>query len=266
MRKSSALSLILISILFFQNCTTSTQSSSDGNKAADSSYYFSKMKNLKVSVFYEPGAEPFVGSGAGGRPYWGVLQENLDAIFQYRSKAPNIEVPLALNEMSALPAQSRADWTTEQIMQLHEQYEETASSGEAIFHIYFLNGYYKSNAGVQAGVIGVNITGETVIAIFKDVVESTGAHPNGAVPKFVEQSTLVHEMGHALGLVNIGVPLTSSHQDVNHGAHTDNQDCVMYYANEGITDLQQFVLKFVSSNSREMWGPEVLADVKAISE
>ncbi|MEN0059089.1 MAG: hypothetical protein AAGB31_09655, partial [Bdellovibrio sp.] len=116
------------------------------------------------------------------------------------------------------------------------------------------------------GVIGVSLTGTPIIAIFKDVVQSTSGNPNGAVPKFVEQSTMVHEMGHALGFVNNGVPMVTSHQDTAHGAHTTNSNCVMYWLNEGTSDLTQFVLHYINSGNTVMWGSQVLQDAQAYSQ
>ena len=80
--------------------------------------------------------------------------------------------------------------------------------------------------GIQPGTIGVSLTGTTVIAIFKDVIESSGVRSDGIVPKFIEQSTIVHELGHALGLVNNGVSISSDHHDADNGAHCINDICV----------------------------------------
>ena len=90
-------------------------------------------------------------------------------------------------------------------------------------------------------MIGFSINDTPIIAVFKDVVVTSGGP---AVQKFVEQSTLVHEMGHALGFVNNGVPLASSHQDSVHGAHTVNSNCIMYWLNEGASDMAAFVQQF----------------------
>ncbi len=71
-----------------------------------------------------------------------------------------------------------------------------------------------------------------VIAMFKDVIASTNSLTNPNTSRYVEQSTIVHEVAHAIGLVNNGISLTSAHQDSPHGAHCTNDRCVMYYTNE----------------------------------
>ena len=65
-------------------------------------------------------------------------------------------------------------------------------------------------------------------------------------------------------LVNNGVPLTSAHQDAAHGAHCGSNQCVMYWANEGPSDLREFVTQNVTSGSTILWGAECLADVAAL--
>jgi hypothetical protein len=74
----------------------------------------------------------------------------------------------------------------------------------------------------------------------------------------------VHEVGHAVGLVNRGVPLTSDHHDAEHGAHRTNQDCVMYHANEGAAELAQFVRDAVVAGDTIILGDECLADTDSL--
>ena len=48
----------------------------------------------------------------------------------------------------------------------------------------------------------------------------------------LESSVLEHELGHILGLVNNTTPMVVPHQDVAHGYHCTNPNCLMYYAME----------------------------------
>lgn len=45
----------------------------------------------------------------------------------------------------------------------------------------------------------------------------------------LETNVLKHELGHLLGLVNVGTPLQSEHKDHKHGKHCSNRHCLMYY-------------------------------------
>lgn len=271
MRILTKLSLLVSSIctiVLFQNCSNApAENETSAYPYSTPQIYFQSTQKIEVEVYYEPGAEPFTGSTLQGKKYWSLLQENLESIFQYRSQSPTIVSPLELSDMGLLSTQNKQAWLATDILALHKQnYRGSSSPLESRFYVYFLNGYYSSGAGPESGVIGVSINGTPVIAIFKDVVKSTGATEDGAIPKYVEQSTLIHEMGHALGLVNNGVPMSKAHQDTAHGVHTTNSDCVMYWQNEGLNDLKAFVKKRITSGTTIMWGPEVLQDVQNYSK
>ena len=101
--------------------------------------------------------------------------------------------------------------------------------------------------------------------MFKDVIRSTDSLiPNTA--RFVEQSTLVHELGHAVGLVDNGVPLVSQHKDSAHGAHCTNESCTMYWLDEGASDAAEFARMYVTSGDTVIFGDECLADVDALKQ
>lgn len=271
MKTNRPLSIIfaLLPLLLFMNCSTSEQGASGPGANfpfSNSIRYFQQSQYVQLEVHYEPGVEPFVGNTLQGRPYWGILKENLTAIFQYRSSPPSLTVPTTIAEMYAMPVQGKTSWTSADIMALHTGAQLAASSGDTSrFYVYFVKGYFNNGAGPQSGVIGVNIGGTPVIAIFKEVIQQNVSNPNGPAAKFVEQSTLVHEMGHALGFVDSGVPMASNHLDTAHPAHTTNTNCVMYWLNEGVSDLQAFVQQYLVSSSVIMWGPEVLQDAQGIS-
>jgi len=227
---------------------------------ATPTHYFQITQRVVVEVFYEAGAEPFTGTTVNGMPYWNILEDNLKALFQYRSTKPSLVIPKLITEMTAIPSQNKTTWTPEEILALNTTYKKgNSTESEAHFYIYFLKG----NAKDSNNIIAFSINGTPVIGVFKNVITSSGGP---LVQKYVEQSTLVHEMGHALGLVNNGIPMKNPHQDVDHGSHTTNTNCVMYWQNEGMTNLISFVQKFISTNSTVMWGPEVLLDVQNFSK
>ncbi|UOF02766.1 hypothetical protein [Bdellovibrio reynosensis] len=254
-------------LLLFQNCSQNNVGSNPNQNFPESTAlnYFKTTQKIVVDVYYEPGAEPFADTTLAGMPYWQILEDNLQAIFQYRSSIPVLVVPKQINEMNTLPAQNKTDWLGTEILDLHSRTnQERSTAAEAHFSVYFLKGYFNSGSGPSNAVLGVSLSGTPVLAIFKDVINSSSS--SAVVKKYVEQSTLVHEMGHALGFVNNGVPMATHHQDTAHGAHTTNSDCVMYWMNEGAGDLRNFVQKYITSGSTVMWGPEVLLDAKNYSE
>lgn len=235
--------------------------------------YFSKSEEVTVEVYYETGAQPYDGTfSSGTRDLWEILEENLSSIFQYRTQMPTLHVPMTIAEMTEVADSNSTGWTIDEMLSYHKSHKgPNPTETHARFYFYFVRGLFENNDGqTQPQVIGLNITNTPVLFIFKDVIRNTATSLppvlGDVTRRFVEQSTLVHEMGHALGLVNNGVPMHEDHQDVAHGAHTLNPDCVMYYLNEGASDMADFVQELIASGSVILWGPEVLADVQAFSK
>jgi hypothetical protein len=219
------------------------------------------MTRFYVDVAYEPGAEPFA------RGDWGIVGESLAALFEGRTIKPQIFLPADGDRLTLLPDQGRESWTLNDIVLLERAHRRDRSSGTTgRFWVVFLNGYFERDGQTNKSVLGVSVTGTSVIAMFKNVVEDSGAGSlGGVIPRFVEQSTIVHELGHALGLVNNGVTLTSDHHDRKNGAHCTNQQCVMFWSNEGRESLVQFVNRYQETGNTVLFGSECLADTRLFS-
>ena len=80
----------------------------------------------------------------------------------------------------------------------------------------------------------------TSIVMFKGTINANtgGGALSGKPPTaFVERAVLVHEFGHAAGLVNLGAPMQAPHEDASHPHHSTNQKSVMYWAVENSAGL-----------------------------
>jgi len=228
--------------------------------------YLPSLEKLVVEVAYQTGAEPFVGKVIRSRrsmSLWNVAERNMEALFEGRTNAVRIEIPHSLDEMKELPGLDQDGYTLEQIADLVTEYRTgLCSNSEIHLFIVFLDGLFESDGETDDSVIGVNIIGAPVIAIFKPVIHSSGFNDEGIVPKYVEQTTIIHECGHALGLVENGVPLTSDHHDLEHGSHCTDSDCVMYWSNEGASNLWGFVKRFLLTSNTVVFCEHCLADVR----
>jgi hypothetical protein len=108
----------------------------------------------------------------------------------------------------------------------------------------------------------VSLGGTGVIAMFKPAIRSVGVLMNA--DRFAEQAILVHEFGHAVGVVESGIPAQSPHHDPEHPGHCTNDRCVMFWAYEGPSDLAMFVRDVIVSSDVILFGQDCLADVDAM--
>ena len=80
-------------------------------------------------------------------------------------------------------------------------------------------------------VLGVAVDAST-IAIFGESVDDAAGFFSRPSAEDVENSVMVHEAGHLLGLVNLVYTSPVNHESADKPGHSDNDDSVMYWAIE----------------------------------
>jgi hypothetical protein len=126
----------------------------------------------------------------------------------------------------------------------------------AAMWILFANSYAVGGSG-GGQVIGVAYSG-SAIAIFAATIESASTF--AVSTDAIEKITVVHEVGHLLGLVNIGTPMVTPHEDPTHRGHSSNEHSVMYWAVEG-SDVVGMIL---GGNAPDDFDANDKADLHAI--
>ncbi len=107
----------------------------------------------------------------------------------------------------------------------HRDLYADGTTQTAVIYLLYVRG--QSNLdGATTHVVGLSYHGSS-IAFFVDA----GDQGNDLLVTTaeVEGSTLVHEIGHQLGLVNAGIPMVQPHEDPTNGAHDIEQSCIMYW-------------------------------------
>ncbi len=221
-----------------------------------------EVERVVVEVDHGPGAPPRTGSYGGVGDIWSLTQANLDALF---AGLP-VDVPHDLGDMEALPALPEgADgrFTTEELLAVADRHRNTRTGdGTESIYLVFVDGIFRDSEGNDAPqVLGVSLGNTGVVAIFTPVVD--GAARLEATRAFVEQTTVIHEVGHAVGLVNNGLPMVEPHEDPQNPRHDVSSDCVMYWANEGAADLVAFVNQVVVEDSVVLFDDACIADAAA---
>jgi hypothetical protein len=221
------------------------------------------VREVRIEIDYETGEEPYTGAVIGFGDTFALSRANIERIF---AGTKTVTLPTTLAEMEALGAIDDEELTVADLLALAAQHRDQRDSDSVkTYYLLFVSGNFADASGPQPGVLGVSIGDTGVVAMFKDVIESTGvaAFPN--LERFVEQSVLIHELGHAFGLVANGVAVTSAHHDADHGAHCTNDRCVMYWLNEGASDMAAFARQYVVSGNSILFDEACLADVDALT-
>ncbi|CAN5810077.1 hypothetical protein BH11MYX2_BH11MYX2_12160 [soil metagenome] len=234
-----------------------------GSGSGNANVFDPSVKDVVLEIDYETGEEPYTGSIIGFGDTFDLTKTNLGRIF---SGTKTLTIPTTTAQMQDIGSIGDEELTVEDILAIAAAHRDTQStSSKTAYYIVFVSGYFTDDNGPNNAVLGVSLGNTHVLAMFKDVIRSTGSPVFPNVEKFVEQSTLVHELGHAVGLVDNGIPMVTPHKDTAHGAHCTNDHCTMYWVNEGASSAAQFAQMYVSSGNTVIFGDECLTDVDALT-
>jgi hypothetical protein len=127
-------------------------------------------------------------------------------------------------------------YSLDDIKSIEKQNRTAYSNGATIaVHVLIVDGSY-----INSSVLGIAYRNTSIVLLGKTIHDNSGSIGQTSRTK-LEATVLEHEFFHLCGLVNIGTPLVSNHQDTAHGNHCDNSSCLMYYASE-TTDILGFLL------------------------
>jgi hypothetical protein len=128
-------------------------------------------------------------------------------------------------------------WTVKDLKDYSSAHLNAKSGGKtAVIHLLFLDGRFE-NANALGVALSQTRNGQVVstgpIAIFSETIRSSCSILSGCTSSApIWGPVLVHEFGHAMGLVNNGAPMQTPHEDSGHPGHSNNRNSVMYWAVE----------------------------------
>jgi hypothetical protein len=128
----------------------------------------------------------------------------------------------------AVPGASAPVWTREAVELIESRWRNhyrNPATGVAVLYVLYLDGSSDLDSG-SSRVLGYAYHGSSV-AMFQDSIEDAGS---GLILQAkVEDTVIVHEAGHLLGLVDNGIAMQTDHRDPAHGAHDSDDQCIMYW-------------------------------------
>ena len=150
--------------------------------------------------------------------------DSLQAFLNRRLNKPN-GITIALD---AITAPGNTQYTLNQIEQIEQTNRQEYNDGKTIaVYYFFADGDYSGNTS-NTKVLGMAYR-NTSIVIFENTIQNLSGGIGQPSTAVLETTVMEHEFGHILGLVNIGTPMVTNHEDPNHPGHCNNSKCLMYY-------------------------------------
>ncbi len=244
--KSSALAaaLAILAASVLSGCLGGVSGGTVGSEARD--FVSDKYPKLIVEVDW------MVENGKSFQPSGAVLAFLKQRLDERLNKPGGVTVSLG-NEIQA----AKSAYGTADLREVESKERSTHTSGDTA-SIWIVFATRSADAATGSGqVIGIAYSGSSA-AVFGATVEDHATFLVGA--DLIEKVTVVHEVGHLLGLVNGGTPMVTPHEDTAHPRHSTSTHSVMYWQVEG-TD----VISLLSGNGApDNFDSNDIADLQGI--
>ena len=181
----------------------------------------SKYPSMNIEILYMPGYMPNAAA----------TNQMLDFLNTYINKPDGIFISL-----KPIPASGKASLTLEEIKEI-EQKNRTVFTTTNQIGLCLL---YTDGAYSQGNVLGIAYK-NTSMAVFGKTIYANSGGLLQVSRATLEAAIYEHELGHLMGLVDIGSPMQTPHKDAANGAHCNNTNCLMYYKSE-TTDILGILL------------------------
>lgn len=143
--------------------------------------------------------------------------------------------PVAMTGPTAMPAQG-GDYEADDLLRIHRETaffggDSFLDGGRAVLHVLYLDG---RPGGDDAGhrTLGRTVVEDGVIAVFRTSYSSAHRVLNDTwvdATAEMDRHVLLHEAGHALGLVGNGIPQVRDHADPGSPGHSRYPESVLYH-------------------------------------
>ncbi len=172
-----------------------------------------KYSALAIEVFYVQGF----------RPHPQTL-ENLRNFMQARLHKPG---GITITE-TQIASPGLAPYDINEIAQIESATRTRYNSGNVLtMYMFFADGGTTTDTPTQF-ILGSAYRNTSFVMYQSTILErSGGVGEPGRVA--LETTVIQHELGHLLGLVNLGSPMQSQHEDSAHPKHCVNENCLMYW-------------------------------------
>lgn len=217
------------------------------------------VTTVVFEVGYMPGAEPYTGEAGDIADVWTVAEINARAVL---GEDRDYVFPRSLDEMQPLTNLSPGTFTRDEIVAAADAHRTPSTSTTATLYLVWLDGVYRYGSRERDEVLAISIGDTGVVGVFKPAIERSTSIFDDDASKLAEQVALVHELGHAFGLVARTLPMTRDHS--LDGNHCDEEGCIMYPGN--LAGHVRRVTDRTTDAELVLFGDECLRDARAARE
>lgn len=127
--------------------------------------------------------------------------------------------------LSEIPAQNEGPYTTSDIDTIEDSVRDNyTQAGSNILHAHFL--IVDGEFSPESNVLGIAYWNTSMAFFGKTIRDISGTPPTAPARQQVEGTVFRHEMGHNMGLVDIGSPMQTEHK-TSGSAHCTTDGCLM---------------------------------------
>ncbi len=177
--------------------------------------------SIRIEIQYMTGFAPEAGAVS-------HLQSFLNSLVNKPSG-----VSIIMNEITP---SANITLSTDNIQDIEKNHRTAFTTGDQIaLYVLLTNGNY-----TESNVLGIAYRNTSVALFGKKIHDNSGGLGQANRSK-LEATVLEHEIGHLLGLVDLGTSMQTNHKDAAHGNHCNNSNCLMYYQSE-TSDILGFLI------------------------
>jgi hypothetical protein len=141
-----------------------------------------------------------------------------------------------------------------------------------VIHTLYLDGHHERDEQGGGRILGLAWAHTHIVMFKKTLEEVCGASSLVGLLRErqcrgAELSVWIHEVGHVIGLVDNGLPMTVPRRDEERGAHDENPGCVMYWAYSGEAIFDQIRDQLLGGGDESLgFDDACLGDVAAVRD
>ena len=180
-----------------------------------------QYQSLRIEILYMPGFAPDAAA----------VEHTRDFLTGLVKKTAGITIIT-----KEIPASANASMSVNDIIEIERTQRTAFTTGTEIA----VSVVYTNGSNTDPETLGVAYRNTSLALFGRRIHDHSGAIGQVSRTK-LEATVLEHELGHLLGLVDLGSPMQTPHKEVPHGNHCTVTSCLMYYTAE-TTSILGFLL------------------------